>query len=82
VFELSQEIEQAAEIGDWVMAARLVEVRPPLLMSINGEQASASPVLIAQIRAINHIIMEKARSRPVALYRDWLTAVADVGVVD
>jgi len=43
VLALTGEIEQAAALADWPEAARLAEIRSPLIMSLDAQQVQGDP---------------------------------------
>jgi flagellar protein FliT len=61
VYELTLAIGHAASLADWQEAARLADVRSPLLMSIRAQQTAASLELIRRIQSLDNALMQDAK---------------------
>jgi len=74
-WELTQAIEQAALLADWPTAARLVEQRSPLLMSLSASQSADAIATIRRIQAIDAAIMSDAEITRCELQSEFQAAL-------
>lgn len=61
IVALTGEIEHATAIGDWIEAARLAEIRSPLLMSLSGQQTPAALDAIRSVMTRDSAIVADAQ---------------------
>jgi hypothetical protein len=58
---LTDAIEHAAAMADWAEAARLAEVRSPLVMSLSPDQTPEGLAAVRRMQASNTRIFSEAR---------------------
>lgn len=75
VFELTEAINQAGQIADWQLAARLAEARSPLVHSIEAQQDPGSLALIRRIQAMDSTLMEDAQVVQAGLTKEFHAAM-------
>jgi flagellar protein FliT len=75
VFELTEAINQAGQIADWQLAARLAEERSPLVHSIKAQQDAGSLGLIRRIQAMDSTLMEDAQVVQAGLTKEFHAAM-------
>jgi flagellar protein FliT len=79
VYELTLEIEAAAQLSDWQRAARLASERSPMLHAISATQALPSLALIRRIQTLDAVRLAEARAAQAELAAEYRTAIAAVG---
>jgi flagellar protein FliT len=79
VYDLTLEIETAAQLSDWQRAARLARERSPMLHAISATQAPQSLALIRRIQTLDAVRLAKARVTQEELAAEYRTAIAAVG---
>lgn len=67
LLSMTQEIGHAASLADWPAAARLTEVRSPLLMTLSVQQEPATLETIRRIQVIDAEILENAKTAQIEL---------------
>ncbi|CAH2900028.1 MAG: Adenosylhomocysteinase (EC [uncultured Paraburkholderia sp.] len=75
VLALTGEIEHAAALADWPEAARLAELRSPLIMSLDAQQVQGSLDVIRSIVARNDAIFADAQTTQVELQAEYTAAM-------
>ncbi len=75
VLSVTREIEQAASLADWPEAARLTELRSPLLMSLTADQEPAALDMIRQILAIDMALLADAATTQSELHIEFEAAI-------
>ncbi|HEX7936272.1 MAG TPA: flagellar protein FliT [Paraburkholderia sp.] len=82
VLTLTSEIEHAAALADWPEAARLAEIRSPLIMSLDAQQVQGSLDAIRTLVARNAAIMAEAQTTQVELQAEFTAAMRSVNVAN
>ncbi|AXF15865.1 flagellar protein FliT [Paraburkholderia caledonica] len=82
VLALTGEIEHAAALADWPEAARLAELRSPLIMSLDAQQVQGSLDVIRSIVARNDAIVADAQTTQVELQAEYTAAMRRVSVAN
>ncbi|RAS25212.1 flagellar protein FliT [Paraburkholderia bryophila] len=72
---MTREIAQAASLADWPEAARLIEARSPLLMSLVAEQEPAALEKIRQIQAMDAALLADAETTQNELHIEFEAAM-------
>jgi hypothetical protein len=75
VFALTEEIDHAARIADWQLAAHLSEQRSQLLMSIGPDQSPEALALIRRIQAMDDATLQEARTAQAELEAEYRVAM-------
>jgi flagellar protein FliT len=75
VVALTGEIEHAAALDNWVEAARLTEVRSPLLMSLSARQPPAALEAIRSLMTRNAALLANAQSSQAELQAEFSHAM-------
>ncbi|WP_027799248.1 flagellar protein FliT [Paraburkholderia dilworthii] len=75
VLSITRQIEQAAALADWPEAARLTEMRSPLLMSLTADQVPAALDMIRQIQAIDAALVANAGLTQQELHVEFEAAI-------
>lgn len=75
LLSMTREIEQAASLADWPEAARLTEVRSPLLMSLSADQEPAALEMIRRIQAIDEALLADAQTTQNELHVEFEAAM-------
>ncbi|MFL9948679.1 flagellar protein FliT [Paraburkholderia agricolaris] len=75
LLSMTREIEQAASLADWPEAARLTEVRSPLLMSLSADQEPAALEMIRRIQAIDEALLADAETTQNELHLEFEAAM-------
>lgn len=75
LLSMTREIEQAASLADWPEAARLTEVRSPLLMSLSADQEPAALEMIRRIQAIDEALLADAETTQNELHVEFEAAM-------
>jgi hypothetical protein len=75
LLSLTRGIEQAASLADWPEAARLTEMRSPLLMTLSADQEPAALAMIRQIQAIDAALLQDARTTQDELHSEFKAAI-------
>lgn len=75
VLAITRHIEQAASLADWPEAARLTEMRSPLLMSLAADQEPAALDMIRQIQAIDAALLADAAVTQNELHIEFEAAI-------
>jgi hypothetical protein len=75
VLALTEEIDHAARIADWQLAARLAEQRSPLLMAVGPHQSSEALALIRRIQAMDDVTLREAATAQAELATEYRTAM-------
>ncbi|MGN8106915.1 flagellar protein FliT [Paraburkholderia sp. 22098] len=75
VLSITRQIEQAAALADWPEAARLTEMRSPLLMTLTADQAPAALDMIRQIQAIDAALVADAALTQQELHVEFEAAI-------
>jgi flagellar protein FliT len=79
VYELTLEIDTAAQLSDWQRAARLASERSPMLHAISATESPPSLALIRRIQALDAVRLAEARVAREELDAEYRAAVAAVG---
>jgi hypothetical protein len=82
VLALTGEIEHAAALADWPEAARLAELRSPLIMSLDAQQVEGSLDVIRSIVARNDAIVADAQTTQVELQAEYTAAMRRVSAAN
>jgi len=82
VLALTGEIEHAAALADWPEAARLAELRSPLIMSLDAQQVQGSLDVIRSIVARNDAIVADAHTTQVELQAEYTAAMRRVSAAN
>lgn len=82
VLALTGEIEHAAALADWPEAARLAELRSPLIMSLDAQQVQGSLDVIRSIVARNDAIVADAQTTQVELQAEYMAAMRRVSAAN
>ncbi|MFM0375522.1 flagellar protein FliT [Paraburkholderia strydomiana] len=82
VLALTGEIEHAAALADWPEAARLAELRSPLIMSLDAQQVQGSLDVIRSIVARNDAIIADAQTTQVELQAEYTAAMRRVSAAN
>jgi len=82
VLALTGEIEHAAALADWPEAARLAELRSPLIMSLDAQQVQGSLNVIRSIVARNDAIVADAQTTQVELQAEYTAAMRRVSAAN
>ncbi|MDR6375336.1 MULTISPECIES: flagellar protein FliT [Paraburkholderia] len=82
VLALTGEIEHAAALADWPEAARLAELRSPLIMSLDAQQVQGSLDVIRSIVARNDAIVADAQTTQVELQAEYTAAMRRVSAAN
>ncbi|MFM0216003.1 MULTISPECIES: flagellar protein FliT [Paraburkholderia] len=82
VLALTAEIEHAAALADWPEAARLAELRSPLIMSLDAQQVQGSLDVIRSIVARNDAIVADAQTTQVELQAEYTAAMHRVSAAN
>ncbi|MFP3586186.1 flagellar protein FliT [Paraburkholderia sp. SIMBA_055] len=82
VLALTGEIEQAAALADWPEAARLAEMRSPLIMSLDAQQVQGSLDVIRSIVARDAALYANAQTTQVELQAEFTAAMRRASAVD
>jgi flagellar protein FliT len=72
---LTDGISHAARMADWQEAARLVEVRSPLLMSLRAEHAASGLDVIRRIQSVDAAILADAAVAQTELQVEYSAAM-------
>ncbi|AFQ46606.1 flagellar protein FliT [Burkholderia cepacia] len=75
VWSLTQAIEHAASMADWPGAARLVEQRSPLLMSLAAPQSPDALAILKRIEEIDAAVMADAQTTRRELQAEFQAAI-------
>ncbi|REG60382.1 protein FliT [Paraburkholderia sp. BL6669N2] len=75
VLSITRQIEQAASLADWPEAARLTEMRSPLLTSLTADQEPAALDMIRQIQAIDAALLADAAVTQNELHFEFEAAI-------
>jgi hypothetical protein len=75
VLALTEEIDHAARLADWQLAARLAEQRSPLLMSVGPDQSSEALALIRRIQAMDALTLGEAATAQAELAGEYRVAM-------
>ncbi|RKE25381.1 protein FliT [Paraburkholderia sp. BL23I1N1] len=75
LLSITREIEQAASLADWPEAARLTEVRSPLLMSLSADQEPAALEIIRRIQSIDEALLAEAETTQNELHVEFEAAM-------
>ncbi|KUY75391.1 flagellar protein FliT [Burkholderia cepacia] len=78
---LTDAIEHAAAMADWIEAARLVDRREPLVASLAADQPPAGIVAIRRIQASNARIFADAQRAQQELTNEYQAAMGRVQAV-
>ncbi|MGU7784557.1 flagellar protein FliT [Burkholderia sp. PU8-34] len=78
---LTDAIEHAVAMADWAEAARLAEVRSPLVMSLSTDQPPAGIAAIRRVHASNARIFTDARVAQQQLTDEYQAAMGRVQAV-
>ncbi|WP_175685967.1 flagellar protein FliT [Burkholderia anthina] len=78
VWDLTQAIEAAGKRQDWIEAARLVEERSPLLMSLPAPQSDAARDILRAIHATDQAVVATARTAQTELQHAYHQAINSV----
>ncbi|WP_144143726.1 flagellar protein FliT [Paraburkholderia sp. BCC1884] len=81
ILALTREIEHAAALADWPEAARLVEVRSPMIMSLDAQQVQGSLDAIRSVVARDAVIFADAQSTQAELQSEFNSAIRRVNAV-
>uniref|UniRef100_E1TCP0 Flagellar protein FliT n=1 Tax=Burkholderia sp. (strain CCGE1003) TaxID=640512 RepID=E1TCP0_BURSG len=82
VLALTEDIEHAAALADWPEAARLAEIRSPLIMSLSATDVQASADVIRSIIARNAAIFADAQTTQVELEAEYTSAMRRVSAAN
>ncbi|XUW88389.1 flagellar protein FliT [Burkholderia sp. M6-3] len=82
VLALTGEIEHAAALADWPEAARLAELRSPLIMSLDAQRVQGSLDVIRSIVARNDAIIADAQTTQVELQAEYTAAMRRVSAAN
>lgn len=82
VLALTSEIERAAALADWPEAARLAEIRSPLIMSLGTEDVHGSADAIRSIIARNAALFADAQTTQVELEAEYTAAMRRVSAAN
>lgn len=82
IVALTSEIEHAAALDDWIEAARLAEVRSPLLMSLSAQQSPAALEAIRSVMARDAALNADAQHAQAALRAEFNHAIGRTKAVD
>jgi len=82
VLALTDQIEHAAALADWPEAARLAEIRSPLIMSLGAQDVQASADAIRSIIARNAAIFADAQITQVELEAEYTAAMRRVSAAN
>lgn len=82
VLALTEDIEHAAALADWPEAARLAEIRSPLIMSLSATDVQASADAIRSIIARNAAIFADAQTTQVELEAEYTAAMRRVSAAN
>ncbi|WP_025598208.1 flagellar protein FliT [Burkholderia sp. WSM2230] len=82
VLSLTDEIEHAAALADWPEAARLAEIRSPLIMSLSAQDVQASADAIRSIIARNAAIFADAQTTQIELEAEYTAAMRRVSAAN
>ncbi|MDN7968799.1 flagellar protein FliT [Burkholderia multivorans] len=78
---LTDDIEHAASMADWTEAARLAEVRSPLVMALTANQPPEGLATIRRIQASNERIFAEAHLAQSELADEYHAAMGRVQAV-
>jgi flagellar protein FliT len=78
---LTDAIEHAAAMADWIEAARLVDVRDPLVTSLAADQPPAGLAAIRRMQASNERIFADAERAQRELSDEYQAAMGRVQAV-
>ncbi|MBZ5789967.1 flagellar protein FliT [Burkholderia sp. LMG 32019] len=78
---LTDAIEHAAAMADWVETARLVDMRDPLVASLAADQPPAGLAAVRRIQASNERIFADAQRAQQELTDEYRTAMSRVQAV-
>ncbi|CAB3762635.1 flagellar protein FliT [Burkholderia puraquae] len=78
---LTDAIEHAATMADWIEAARLVDIREPLVASLAADQPPAGIAAIRRIQASNERIFADAQRAQQELTDAYQAAMGRVQAV-
>ncbi|WP_175958285.1 flagellar protein FliT [Burkholderia sp. BCC0405] len=78
---LTDAIEHAAAMADWIEAARLVDVRAPLVASLAADQPPAGIATIRRMQASNDRIFADAQRAQQELSEEYHAAMGRVQAV-
>ncbi|MBA9897629.1 MULTISPECIES: flagellar protein FliT [Burkholderia] len=78
---LTDAIEHAAAMADWIEAARLVDLREPLVTSLAADQPPAGIAAIRRIQASNARIFADAQRAQQELTNEYQAAMGRVQAV-
>ncbi|MBN3827272.1 flagellar protein FliT [Burkholderia sp. Ac-20384] len=78
---LTDAIEHAATMADWIEAARLVDMREPLVASLAADQPPAGIAAIRRIQASNERIFADAQRAQQELTNEYQAAMGRVQAV-
>ncbi|MFM0716492.1 flagellar protein FliT [Paraburkholderia strydomiana] len=81
ILALTREIEHAAALADWPEAARLAEIRSPLIMSLDAQQVQGSLDTFRSIVERNAVIFADAQSTQAELQTEFNNAIRRVNAV-
>ncbi|KWI62251.1 hypothetical protein WT72_03640 [Burkholderia pseudomultivorans] len=76
VWDLTQAIDAAGKREDWIEAARLVDKRSPLLMSLPAPQSDAARDILRAIHAVDQAIIATAQTAQTALQQAYHQAMS------
>ncbi|QTD89682.1 flagellar protein FliT [Burkholderia anthina] len=79
---LTDGIEHAASMADWTQAARLAEIRSPLLMTMTANQPPEGLAAIRRIQASNERIFAEAHLAQRELADEYHAAMGRVQAVN
>lgn len=75
LLSITREIEQSASLADWPEAARLTELRSPLLMSLSANQEPAALEMIRRIQDIDAALLADAETTQNELHTEFEAAI-------
>jgi len=75
VLSITRQIQQAAALADWPEAARLTELRSPLLMSLTADETPATLDKIRQVQAIDAALLADAALTQQELHEEFEAAI-------
>ncbi|WP_345812249.1 flagellar protein FliT [Paraburkholderia sp. PREW-6R] len=81
VLALTRDMEHAASLADWPEAARLAELRSPLIMSLDAQQAHASGDALRSVLARNAAMLADAQTSQRELEAEYSAAMKRVNAV-
>jgi flagellar protein FliT len=75
IFALTQEIGHAAQLADWLEAARLTEERTPLLMSLTQDIDEGTLKIVRDVQAIDAAVLAIAANSKEQLEVEYNSAM-------